>query len=170
MAAGASSQPVSLSGPTLELCHKDNQTIFSLSAMANENTRRDSSANENTQNNLSANGNTDLQEPRKSLAEDTEFQSIENRRSKLLETFTARAPPGGDASRPVMEVKPRANSTTSPTELGRHFPAGAKPVLPKPSLKPKPSKKSHQGKTQRLCLLEPFLSSETMSPLCVGAL
>ena len=120
----ASSTSGALTGPTLELTHRDNQTVFTLSSSAA----------------------ADSANCAETSATDTHFQSIEKRRSKLLENLNIKIPANEMRTRPIMEVKPRPNSSTptvSPTgetaPAGKHILKGAKPVFPKP--KPKPASK-----------------------------
>ncbi|XP_067941219.1 tyrosine-protein kinase ABL1-like isoform X3 [Watersipora subatra] len=114
--------------PTLELKHRDNQTILTL----NSKPPTDESINDNLE---------------ESSMDDSQFQSLEKRRSKLLGNLNRKmSAHDSRTARPVMEVKPRPNSLSSiespsgeSAPLGRPIQKNAKPVFPK--VKPKPPRK-----------------------------
>ena len=148
---------VANSTPTLELMHKDNQTIFTLSS-AQQETPPGGASSAGSHSRSDSRISTDSQSLQSENADSSiEFQSIQKRRSKLMETFAAKSPneqPGtGVKTRPVMEVKPRPTSTSSDTSrdqpANRQVLKGAKPVFPKPTVKPKPpGKKPNTNKKQ----------------------
>lgn len=114
----------------LGLSQKDNQAVFTLNAPP--------SATHGGAADATSYGRPDSQQ----------FQSIENRRSKLLETFTVRAPDLDPKAKPVMEVKPRSSSSSETSGQTKQMPAGLKVALPKPLVKPKPLKKSSNNASQ----------------------
>lgn len=135
--------------PTLELTHKDNQTIFTLNSVS-------AAADSSNLPNSTSDPRSDPSDSRSDPSDpndSSQFQSLENRRSKLLETLQIK---GSDArTRPVMEVKPRPTSTSStaadsPTRetpaAGRHILKGAKPVFPKTKPKPVGKRPSQNNK------------------------
>lgn len=130
----ASSQ-INGSSVVLGLSQKDNQAVFTLNAPSS----------------IAAAAGSDVS-PLPAV-DSQQFQSIENRRSKLLETFTVRTPDLDSKAKPVMEVKPRSTSSStvvnSANSQAKHVSAGLKVALPKPTVKPKPSKKPSANTSQQ---------------------
>lgn len=150
---------VTNSTPTLELMHKDNQTIFTLSSLNQDSVSSTppggavSGSHSRSDSRISTDSQS-MSQQSEHADNNLEFQSIEKRRSKLMETFAAKSPneqPGVAKTRPIMEVKPRPTSTSSDTnQPGRQvLKGGSKPVFPKPSVKPKPAGKKLNAKKQQ---------------------
>lgn len=151
--SASSTGPTSLA-PTLELMHKDNQTIFTLNSTGNSQTSGNSNFNSNSNQNNSTSSSSP---PVGDVANGPQFKSIENRRSKLLETLSVKSPAGGGGQ----EARSRSSVSSipdSPVSEGQSLPGsnrhsalkGAKPVFPKPKPKPLGKKPNqHNNKPQQ---------------------
>jgi len=120
---------------TLEVTHRDNQTVLTLSSPPQQ--QPDDSHSSTNNNNSTAVDEEDTpptlpshnSHHTDSPHSDDVFESVENRRSKILEALTIKGPP-------AVQSKPR------PPYQDSAVPSDQKPAFPKPKPKPMVKKKS----------------------------